>query len=95
MPENLAAEANRIRRDYEHEQLMRFADIREHRNYAWRGNEAGFPENYNMTANQASIVQILDRESIATIALFYFFNNEKFTFSRFHVSNHSVDMKKH
>jgi hypothetical protein len=48
-----------------------------------------------MTANQASIVQILDRESIATIALFYFFNNEKFTFSRFHVSNHSVDMKKH
>lgn len=66
---------------------MRLADMREHRtyNYPWRTNENGFPENYNVAANQANIVQILDRETISTIALFYFFNNDKFTFTRFQV----------
>lgn len=80
----MAAEANRIRRDYEHDQLMRLASSGEHRNYAWRTNENAYmaADNY-MNSTPASIVQIFDQESVATIALFYFFNNDKFTFSRF------------
>jgi hypothetical protein len=85
LPENLAAEANRIRHDYEHEQLMRLASSGEHRNYAWRTENAYTSSDNYMAANPASIVQIFDQESISTIALFYFFNNEKFTFSRFQV----------
>jgi hypothetical protein len=66
---------------------MRFTDMRDHRSYGWARNDNAFAENYRMATSQANIVQILDRESIATIALFYFFNNDKFAFPTFQVRN--------
>lgn len=65
---------------------MRLASSGEHRNYAWRTENAYTASDNYTTSNPASIVQIFDQESVATISLFYFFNNDKFTFSRFQVN---------
>jgi hypothetical protein len=57
----------------------------ENRTYqqSWRPREAAaLADAYSIPPSPANIVQIFDQQSIATLAILYFFDNEKFSQTR-------------
>ncbi|KAI6200655.1 HECT-type E3 ubiquitin transferase [Aphelenchoides besseyi] len=86
LPENLVAEASRMRQNLEHDEILRAAGSFRHNHppefRGWR-NDVAFRNQYSSASvPPASIVQILDSPSIATLSLLYFFENERFQQTR-------------
>lgn len=93
LPQNLADEARRLRANYEQQQLFRIARMLDTRPQGVRAAPVGGPGNtgpfaaFPETPGVGNGIQIFDQESIVTLFLLYFMEQERFNFVRFQVNN--------